>query len=236
VPAIRRIHAVNAVREFAVERLPERRREGELIAADLGVTLEGLRGHVRERADDRPLLRIARRERRGGDRLVDREAEVDDLGLIADEHDVLGLEIAVDEAGCVSGREPLARAAEDLDDGVGAPGLGEPVPEREPGQELHRHVEAADLARTEERGVVVVDQDDVAVARSRQPLGLVAHRRGVDLVGDPRVELERDQPLHPGVQGLADDPARAATEHRLELVATVVGGDFDLGEPRDRQR
>ncbi len=98
-------------RVAAVHQLVQQDPEGELIGAMIDIAAFQLfRRHVGERADGRPRRRecgdgldLAPRRRRG---LELGDAEVEDLDGPAGRHeDVLGFQIAVDDAGAVCGRE-----------------------------------------------------------------------------------------------------------------------------------
>ncbi len=150
----------------AVEGLEEGDAEAELVGAGVGRAAEVLfGGHVRGGAagvgvggfgGDVELVVI-----RGADGLVggDGEAEVDDAGpaFLVDE-DVVGLEVAVDDALAMGGGEALPGGEEHVADlPPGARVLGEPGAEGLAADELHGDEEAAvDGADVEDAGDVGV--------------------------------------------------------------------------------
>ena len=104
-------------------------------------------------------------------RAVAGQAEVDDPdGAVVRDHDVLGLEVAVDDAGGVRGRQAPAGGEEDranLRPGAGL--AAQPRRQRLTFDELHRDEDAV-VDRAD-----VVDHDDVGVREARDRLGLLQH-------------------------------------------------------------
>ena len=102
-----------------------------------------------------------------------RDAEIDDARpAVLVEQDVVGLEVAVHEAGGVRGREAAPRRDEDVEDLAPRAGLvGEPALDRPARDELHRQehlvLEHAD----------VVHGDDVRVRQARHRLRLAQQAR-----------------------------------------------------------
>ncbi len=155
---------------------------------------------------------------RAGDRPG--QAEVGDLDpVVVGEEDVLGLDVAVDEAGLVGGAERRQDRFEHLERLPRAEVAAGPdqVAQRPPAHELHREEHVALV------GALVVDGDDVGVG---QPSGRV---RLTDepadellVVGQARVhDLERDRAVEAVVVGLVDRGHAAAGEAGTDVVAPV---------------
>ena len=173
-------------RPAAVQRLVQRDAEAELIGARVErLAAELLGRHVRRRADERAGLGHGRRRRDGAstalptsggsDRLLrePREPEVHDAhGAVAPDHDVLGLEVAVDDAGRVRRRQPAPGGDEHVQDLAPASRLrAQPRVDGLAFDELHRDVDAiVDGAR-------VVDGDDVRVRQARDRARLAQQAR-----------------------------------------------------------
>ena len=147
------------------------------------------------------------------------EAEVgdDDAAVVADE-DVVGLEVAVDEAGGLGGGEAAAggdEGGEDLAPGAG--GAAEPLTEGDAVDQLHGE---EDLGASD---ADVVDGDDAGVGEAGHRLGLAEEALGGgaadvgadQLQGAPAVELR--------VVGGVDD-AHAAGAEALEDEVAAEGG------------
>ena len=211
---------------LAVERLVERRAEGELIGAVIGGGARVLlRRHVAGRPHDRSHLgelcqrqeRPARRGRRGRDEdgrdrrrrvAAVRDPEVGDLdrALLAHE-DVVRLEVAMNDPGRVRGGEAATRG--DVDAHALAPGVAAelPLPEGGPLRQLHRDEDAA-VADAD-----VVHRDHVRMRQARHGLRL-AEEAGAHVVRRERralqEELHRDLAIELGIVGrvhLAHRPA-----------------------------
>jgi hypothetical protein len=195
----------------AEQALPQRDAEAELIAgrgrAPAGVLFGG---HVRRRADHRAGLGDVGRQRAGPGR-VDRargrhhrrlgadlvggpgHAEVGhrDPARAIDEH-VARLDVAMDQAGGVGGRQPAPGLDVEAHDLIPArPLAGQVLAERRPLDELHRQEHPA-------RGLAdLVDRDDVRVRQLGQGLGLADQPgRGVGAAGPGLENLDR----HPAVE------------------------------------
>ena len=127
------------------------------------------------------------------------QPEVDDLdAIVRRHHDVLGLQIAVHDAGLVRGGQPVGNLLRDLDDAL----------ERHPAaQHLAAQRGALDQLRDEVRRVAfdadVVDGDDVGVIEGARGDGLAGEAlltHGIERAG--LVEhLDGDGPLEAGVAG-----------------------------------
>jgi hypothetical protein len=197
-----------------------------------------LRWHVGRRADHRARARDRRLRAVAGvaveDRLVEhraREPEVGDAraAVIADQH-VVGLEVAVHDAGGVRGGEPFARGAVEPEDLVRrARPARQPRARGAAGDVLHRDEHAAvDLAD-------LVHDDDVRVrdARQRPRLALDAGER----VRGPRVaELDRDVAIEPQIAREVDDAHPAGTD-RPDHAVLVLGDQLAGVQHRpDRHR
>ena len=195
------------------ERVQVRARVGRL-AADL------LGGQVLHRALDAARLRRLAVGIRAG------QAEVGDLHRAAGrDQDVLGLDVAVDDALCVRGLEGEQRLADDL----GRLRRLEPdvrvqqLARGAPADELHDHVvDAVDRAP-------VVDRDDVRVGEGRRRARLVAEPIDESLVsGEGSVQdLDRHLAREHGVVR-AEDLAHPAGGDSLHDVIAAVERDESL--------
>ncbi len=148
------------------------------------------------------------------------EAEVEELHPpVARQEDVLGLQVAVDDAGGVSGREALR----DLDRGGGDDLDGErpavePVPERLPLEELGDEVGDPVVAPD------VEDGEDVRVVEPPDRLHLdlePANPVGVGGPG-PREDLDGDVAAEPGVPGAPDLAHSPRADARHHFVGTEL--------------
>ncbi len=249
-------------RQGVMERRPERvhvrvRTDPARVAARL------LGRHVGGRAHDRPRLRLdagpfradtgrggvrsgrARAGRlprplgiRPGEHL--REAPVHHLDLaVAPDHDVLRLEIAVDDAALVGVVDGPADLDEDLEEpeprelprGLGIAGvdlLDDPR-ERPAADELHREEEAGVVGEAD-----LVDGHDPGVLELRGRLGLLDEPVGDLPVGAELAEegLHGDVAAQVAVEGAVDDPHAAAPDLLLDEVApgrTPPGGRAGRG-------
>jgi hypothetical protein len=216
----------------AVGGLEEGDAEGELVGAGVDAGAEELlRGHVAGVPSMTPVTVIeASRERQVGDGggcsgagsevaeaggaarggLGAGEAEVEDAdaAVVAD-HDVGGLEVAVDEAGRVGGREALAGLA----NMAGELGEGSPALALEPGAQghaVHEFHGDVDLAA---EGADLVDADDVGVGEPGHGLGLAQQAvAGQVLAGLGVEQLDGDLAVELLVVGGIDDAGAAAAE------------------------
>ncbi len=162
--------------------------------------------------------------RRSGDQLG--EAEVEDLDVVGPplplaQHDVGGLDVAMDDAARVG----LAEALEHLR------GDRHEVGEREASPATHEAIEglARDVLHHDEGATViateVVDRDDVGVLEAAEAAGLAfeaGQRLGVaHPVGGQ--DLEHDLTVQVDLRGLIDDPHPAAAKPPLDQVASRKG-------------
>ena len=219
-------------RPAAVERLVERDREAELIAARVdGAAVALLGRHVRRGADAGAGAR-QRLEGRRGARLgltglgradAARQPEVEDAhpSVGADDH-VLGLEVAVDDAERVRRGEAAPGGEVDVADlAPRAPPLVTPGAERAAWHVLHRDehalAERADVVHGDDVGVGEARQRASLAEEPRAPLGIA---RAVevgphDLDGDGAIEL--------GVVRGIDDAHAAGAEPFEDRVAPDAG-------------
>ncbi len=212
---------------LARRHLVEDRAEGELVGAEIDRPSGGLlRRHVAGRAHHGARLR--RRSRR---RLHDRrflrerldelgEAEVEDLDVpVLRDHDVLGLQVPVDDARAVRLGEALGDLRGEVEELARRNGLrGDELAQRAPLDQLHRDV------RRFAGCADVVDRQDVRVVQRRgrprllleapPPLGIRGALGGQDLDRDVAAE-----PLVPRAVDLAH-PSRA--ERREDLVGAEL--------------
>jgi hypothetical protein len=168
------------------------------------------------------------------------EAEVEDAdaAVVAD-HDVGGLEVAVDEAGGVGGGEALAGLAEHGGELGEGPALAlEPGVQGHAVDELHGDV---DLAA---EGADLVDADDVGVRQPGHGLGLAQEAgAGQVLAGLGVEQLDGDLAVELLVVGGIDDAGAAAAELAQDGEAADRGGRGALlgarggrGRARGRRR
>ncbi|MEZ4453185.1 MAG: hypothetical protein R3B09_27230 [Nannocystaceae bacterium] len=144
--------------------------------------------------------------------------------LVVD-HQVVRLDVAVDQADRVGRREAAAGLGHDLEDLAPAPGaLREPGAEGAAVDELHRH---PDLVAVD---ADVVDRDDRGVAELGQRLGLADEAGPRVLLGGHRPadrhrveELERDFAVELGIGGGVDHPHRPGAEAIEDDVAADQG-------------
>jgi hypothetical protein len=191
---------------LAVQRLPQRRAKRELVDPRIEVfAARLLRRHVRRRADhvlDRTVVRS-------------REPEVGDprAPVVADQH-VIGLEVAVDDAGGVCRGETFADREIDLDDIGDRALLDRPLARVRAGDVLHRDVhpaiELADL----------IDDHDI---RMREPRERDRLARGECECGRRPLldDLERNAPLEPTIPCQVDHAHRTGADHVVDLVLLV---------------
>ncbi len=155
---------------------------------------------------------------------IARDAEVEDLDDLAPvallrHEDVLGLEVAVDDALLVRGRQRLEDALEVVEHEIERDAaLGQAIAQRLAVEQLHRHEEQAVLG-VEAR---VVDLDDAVVAdlRRRAHLAQEALPRRLVLADVREEDLERDALLAEVVRRLVDLAHPALGDLALDAVAT----------------
>lgn len=195
------------------EGLVEDRPEGVEVAPGIDRLTPHLLGrHVGRRSDDDPGL---------GELTVGRprlgDAEVEHLcleaGSVRDEEDVVGLDVAVDDAGAVGGVERPADVAGEQGDLSGSPRAEsvDHVGEAHPGEVLHDEEGRAvvQLSRVEDRddaGVVDL-RDDPRLPLESQPRAGVAEPVGAD-------QLEDDVAPEPLVAGEEDGPHSPSPSQR----------------------
>ena len=227
----------------AVGGLEEGDAEGELVGAGVDAGAEELlRGHVGGGAEhdagdgDRgvegaevgdgggvlgggPQVVEARGAAGGGLGAGEAEVEDADAAVVAD-HDVGGLEVAVDEAGGVGGGEALAGLAKHGGELGEGPALAlEPGVEGHAVDELHGDV---DLAA---EGADLVDADDVGVREPGHGLGLAQEAGAGEVLAGLGVEqLDGDLAVELLVVGGIDDAGAAAAELPQDGEAADRGG------------
>ena len=155
--------------------------------------------------------------------ILPREAEVEDLDApVVQQEEVLGLDVAVDDALVVRGGEALRHPRRVLGGLAHADRpLAQPRAHRLALEHLRHHEEPIALLAG------VVDRDDVGVRerRHRLRLGLEAGER-VGVIGEVLGQhLDRHVALEAGVAGAVDLPHPAGAERRDDLVrAEAVAG------------
>ena len=218
-------------RAAAGEHLVEHRPQREDVRPVVGhLALGLLGGQVADRADHRPGVRgpgggrrAAEVARAGEQRVLPGEAEVEDLDApVVQEEEVLGLDVAVDDALVVRGGQALRHARRVLGGLAHADRpLAQPRAHRLALEQLRHHEEPIALLAG------VVDRDDVGVRerRHRLRLGLEAGER-VGVIGEVLgQDLDRHVALEAGVAGAVDLPHPAGAERRDDLVrAEAVAG------------
>ncbi len=154
------------------------------------------------------------------------DAEIHDFDLaVVAQHDVAGLEIAMDDAFAVHVVEALGALVDHVDDLVGSQCLaaGDVFLQRHAVDELHHNViQVVFLA-----GVVDADDRRVvhppgAVNLGEECLAQLLARRRIQVTGRVR-DLDCDGALHERVEGLIDDAHRAAADAALDLVLGDLG-------------
>ncbi len=167
-----------------------------------------------------------------------REPEVRDANVaLAIEHDVGGLEVAVDEPERVRGLKPESDLTQQASGRrkISCPARDE-FAQRAADDELHRDEHAASAARQDVLADIV-DLHDVGVRELREQLALAKRRgpgRGMRRIGcrpslritprRRREQLECDSPLQLGVHGNVDDRGRTTAGHALDAVPTDLEG------------
>ena len=207
-------------REHLVEHGAEREDVGALVR---GLAAHLLGRHVGERAEDRARLRVAAHRRdvgRTGYVLLLlrqlRQAEVEDLdAAVGRDEEVVGLQVAVDDALFVRGRERL----DDLD------GVVERLAQREPAgaEEVAQRVALEKLLDQEMPLVDLLermDRRDAGMAESGQRLRFALEAGDVlrvaeELIGE---HLDRDVAIEPQVPGAIHLSHAAGAEGREDLV------------------
>ena len=224
---------------LAVEGLPEGDAEGELVGA--GVDLAGLPllgRHVEGGAEERTGAgevpgEVARGGLEGGGGLVALadsadEAEVHDArAAVGADHHVVGLEVAVDEAGAVGRGEAAGGGEEDREDlRERARALGEPGAGGEAVDELHGDEEAVALVQAD-----VVDGDDVGVGELGEAAGLAEHAGALVLAGAGEEELEGDLAVELGVVCGVDGAHAPGPEQPEDHIAADEAAPHERHEP-----
>ena len=142
------------------------------------------------------------------------EPEVQNLReAVLGDHDVLGLQIAMDDAGVVCPSKPVGDLHREIEEPLhGERSGGQQIAQRLALDELHRDV------GKRARGADLVDRDDVGMVERRHrsgflleapdPVGLGGHRLGQDLEGhvaaEPRVVRPVDLPHAARAEAPAD--------------------------------
>jgi WD40 repeat protein len=205
------------VRPLAVQRLVTGHAEAELIRGrGRDAAGEHLGRHVQRRAGAATVV-VARE--------VLRDAEIDDAHAIVADDDVVGLDVAVDEAGPMRGREPGARFAHHPHDVAPRPARADPRAQRYADDELHHHHHRAVAL------VDVVHRDDVGMRelgeRARLPLHISTRVQHLDrdLAIEPRV-IRREHGAHRAAADPIEqhEPAQA----RRVIAAEQAGLDLRL--------
>ena len=211
-------------RAAAGEHLVEDRPQGEDVRPVVRHLAAGLLGgQVADRADHRARVRGPGRGRRaaevagaGEQRILAREAEVEDLDApVVEEEEVLGLDVAVNDALLVRRRQALRHVRRVLGGLAHAERpVAQPRAHRLALEQLRHHVQALPLLSG------VVDGDDVGVRERGDRLRLrleAGQRVGVleEVLGQ---HLDRHVALEPGVAGAVDLPHPAGAEWADDLV------------------
>ncbi len=217
--------------------LVEDRTQGELVGAVVHQPPPGLfRGHVPGRAEDDADRGLGRRRLRprGGGRVeilplaarsiaaqLD-EAEVEDLHeAVGRHHDVVGLQVTVNDARGVGLGEALRDLRSDLEETARGEGVGlaaqDQLPKRVAVDQLHD-----DVAQARGRLADVVDGDDVGVVQRGGGAGLLAEaaetvRVAGELLGQ---ELHRDVAVQVVVARSPDLAHASSTQAGEELVSS----------------
>ena len=207
-----RVEVVAGKRRLAGEALEQHRAEREHVAGgvDLALALGLLRGHVRRRPDQR----VGPREQVGR-RREPRDPEVEQhrlLGAPVAQQDVRRLDVAVDHAALVGGREALGQARAQL--------------------ERFAVVEPARAQHLAQRLAVVPIEGQVALAAVGHAVGNVSddHRvaqlgEHLRLAGEPLVpvdavaveDLQRDGATGRAIEAAVDDAHPALASHGLDF-------------------
>ena len=212
-----RLDRVAAERRGAGERAIERGAEAELIGPGVDRASRELLGRHEERRAE--------------------VAEVHDADrAVARDHDVGGLEVAMDEVRGVGGGEPARGAREDGEDlRPRARARGEPILQRDAVDELRGDEDV----RPEIAGVV--HGDDGAVRELGEGLGLEQQLRprAIGVGAAARLqELERDLAIEQRIKSREDAPHGAAAHEREDRVAADgrSAGQAAFGRARRRRR
>ena len=192
-----------------------------------------LRRHVEQCADPGARVRTAA-ARRGalgsaGGKAAG-QAEVEHLhDAVVAHHEVRGLDVAMDDAGGMGGRQRLGRLPEQPGQFFHGPALADQRLQGPPFDQLHA-----------EKGPAgglpgVIDRADVRVVQGAGGAGLAAEARqpyGVPgtLLGQ---ELQGDGPVEAVLPGLVHHPHAAAAEQAQDLVAGDLGRGLGAGRPDD---
>jgi hypothetical protein len=186
-------------------------------AVDVGATvdrppLDLLRRDVVDRAEQLARVREARRR-------VEhlRETEVGEVDLTGvGDHDVRGLDVAVDEPSVVCGVQRVGDVADDLDGALDGerPEIGQQLVEVAAVDPQHRQVEVAVVLAG------LVDRHDARMVDPRDELSLTQQALAVLLVqcAHRRDHLERGRLARLGVRGAVDHAHSAGARNTLDAV------------------
>jgi hypothetical protein len=228
-----RLHVVAVVGAGAVEALVEADAEGVLIGAGGGGLAEVLLGRdVWRRAGEGAAATgagVGLVVRGAGAGLVavlgEGEAEVEDAGAaVGVDDDVVGFEVAVDDAAAVGGGEAPTGGEEHGDDLAPGVRASQPLAEREALDELHGDEDLVAVGADVEEG------DDVGVRELGHGLGLAQEAGAAEVLllaaGEARVqELDGDLAVELGVIGGIDHAHAAGAEAAEDDEAAELGRD-----------
>ena len=142
-----------------------------------------------------------------------------DAAIRAHQH-VLGLEVAVDQAGGLRGRQPLSRLQNDAHDLAHGVGLAHPRPQSGPLDQLHRQEQLA----IERPHIVNGDHMGVGDLGERPRLPLQPGLRQVNVfIGIGREELERYLAVELAIEGGVDHAHAPGSQRREQDVAIDRG-------------
>jgi hypothetical protein len=157
------------------------------------------------------------------------QPEVEDLGVaVLTDHDVLGLQVTVDDTGVVGHRERLRDLDDHAEGGLQGRFILQPFPERSPLDDLHD--DTAQLTGFHD----VMDGDDVGMVQSRGRLRFsleAVHRNGM-LEGGLRQELHGHASPETRILRLVDRTHPAFAEFGGDLVMRDRPSDHEMHPPR----